>query len=30
MHVKEGEHYKFTFGKTKDGTMIMEDVKQWQ
>ena len=28
MHVKEGEHYKFTFGKTKDGTMIMEDVKQ--
>jgi hypothetical protein len=26
MHIKEGNHYKFTFGETKDGTKIMEDV----
>lgn len=26
MKIKEGNHYKFTFGKTKDGTIIMEDV----
>ncbi len=26
MNVKEGEVYKFSFGKTKDGTVIMEDV----
>ena len=23
---KEGKSYKFSFGKTKDGTVIMEDV----
>ncbi len=26
MKVKEGHAYKFEFGKTKDGTVIMEDV----
>ena len=26
MHIKEGQSYKFSFGKTKDGTVIMEDV----
>ena len=26
MHIKEGQTYKFSFGKTKDGTIIMEDV----
>jgi len=26
MHVKEGNAYKFEFGKTKDGTVILEDV----
>ena len=26
MHIKEGNAYKFSFGKTKDGTVIMEDV----
>jgi hypothetical protein len=26
MHVQEGNAYKFSFGKTKDGTIIMEDV----
>jgi hypothetical protein len=26
MKVKEGNAYKFSFGKTKDGTTIMEDV----
>ena len=26
MHVQEGSAYKFSFGKTKDGTVIMEDV----
>ena len=26
MKVKEGQAYKFEFGKTKDGTIIMEDV----
>ena len=26
MHVQEGSVYKFEFGKTKDGTVIMEDV----
>jgi DNA polymerase-3 subunit alpha len=26
MHIKEGNHYKFTFGETKDGTKIMEDI----
>jgi DNA polymerase-3 subunit alpha len=26
MHVQEGNAYKFSFGKTKDGTVIMEDV----
>jgi len=26
MKVKEGNAYKFSFGKTKDGTIIMEDV----
>lgn len=27
MKVEEGNAYKFTFGKTKDGTTIMEDVQ---
>jgi DNA polymerase III subunit alpha len=26
MHVQEGNAYKFSFGKTKDGTVIMEDI----
>ena len=26
MNIQEGNAYKFTFGKTKDGTVIMEDV----
>ena len=26
MHIEEGKSYKFSFGKTKDGTIIMEDV----
>jgi hypothetical protein len=26
MHIQEGSSYKFSFGKTKDGTVIMEDV----
>ena len=26
MHIQEGNVYKFEFGKTKDGTVIMEDV----
>ena len=26
MHIEEGKAYKFSFGKTKDGTTIMEDV----
>jgi DNA polymerase III alpha subunit len=26
MKIKEGNAYVFTFGKTKDGTIIMEDV----
>jgi hypothetical protein len=26
MNVQEGGVYKFSFGKTKDGTVIMEDV----
>jgi DNA polymerase-3 subunit alpha len=26
MHIKEGNAYKFSFGKTKDGTVIMEDI----
>jgi len=26
MKVQEGNAYKFDFGKTKDGTVIMEDV----
>jgi hypothetical protein len=26
MKVKEGNAYKFSFGKTKDGTVIMEDI----
>jgi DNA polymerase-3 subunit alpha len=26
MHIEEGKSYKFSFGKTKDGTVIMEDV----
>jgi DNA polymerase III subunit alpha len=28
MKVKEGNAYKFSFGKTKDGTIIMEDVQE--
>jgi DNA polymerase-3 subunit alpha len=27
MHIQEGNAYRFSFGKTKDGTVIMEDVK---
>ena len=27
MSIEEGNVYSFTFGKTKDGTVIMEDVK---
>ena len=31
MHIQEGNAYKFSFGKTKDGTVIMEDVTNvWQ
>jgi hypothetical protein len=26
MKIKEGNAYKFSFAKTKDGTIIMEDV----
>lgn len=26
MHIKEGSHYKFSFGKTKDGTITLEDI----
>jgi DNA polymerase III subunit alpha len=26
MHIEEGKSYKFSFGKTKDGTVILEDV----
>jgi DNA polymerase III subunit alpha len=26
MHIEEGKSYKFSFGRTKDGTVIMEDV----
>jgi hypothetical protein len=26
MKIEEGNAYKFTLGKTKDGTTIMEDV----
>jgi hypothetical protein len=26
MHIEEGKSYKFSFGKTKDGTVIMEDI----
>jgi len=27
MKIEEGRSYKFSFGKTKDGTVIMEDVE---
>jgi hypothetical protein len=27
MKVQEGSAYSFSFGKTKDGTIIMEDVQ---
>jgi len=27
MKIDEGKAYKFSFGKTKDGTTIMEDVE---
>jgi hypothetical protein len=26
MHIEEGKYYKFDFGKTKDGTVTLEDV----
>jgi DNA polymerase III alpha subunit len=26
MHIEEGKAYKFDFGKTKDGTVTLEDV----
>ena len=28
MKIQEGNAYKFSFGKTKDGTIIMEDIKE--
>jgi DNA polymerase III alpha subunit len=27
MNIKEGSAYTFEFGKTKDGTIILEDIK---
>jgi DNA polymerase III alpha subunit len=27
MNLKEGSSYKFSFGKTKDGTTILEDIQ---
>jgi hypothetical protein len=27
MKIEEGNAYNFTFGQTKDGTVIMEDVE---
>jgi DNA polymerase III alpha subunit len=27
MKIQEGNAYSFSFGKTKDGTVIMEDIK---
>jgi hypothetical protein len=29
MKIEEGHAYKFTFGKTKDGTVILEDINAW-
>jgi hypothetical protein len=29
MHIEEGKAYKFSFGKTKDGTVTLEDVHVW-
>jgi hypothetical protein len=26
MHIEEGKSYKFSFGKTKDGTVTLEDI----
>jgi DNA polymerase III subunit alpha len=26
MHIEEGKYYKFSFGKTKDGTITLEDI----
>jgi hypothetical protein len=26
MHLEEGKAYKFKFGKTKDGTITLEDI----
>jgi len=26
MKIEEGSAYKFSFGKTKDGTVILEDI----
>jgi DNA polymerase-3 subunit alpha len=26
MHIEEGKSYKFSFGKTKDGTVILDDI----
>jgi hypothetical protein len=26
MNIEEGKAYKFSFGKTKDGTVTLEDV----
>jgi DNA polymerase III alpha subunit len=28
MKIQEGNAYTFSFGKTKDGTIIMEDIKE--
>ena len=29
MKLEEGNVYKFSFGKTKDGTVILEDINAW-
>jgi hypothetical protein len=29
MKIEEGNPYKFSFGKTKDGTVTLEDVNVW-
>jgi hypothetical protein len=26
MNIEEGKYYKFSFGKTKDGTVTLEDI----
>jgi hypothetical protein len=29
MKIEEGKSYKFSFGKTKDGTVTLEDIHAW-